>query len=195
MGEAFDPLRKAVMEHVVFYPSAEGAPAFRRFGSLEDAVRFVEHLRNVEGVAEFSLYALTPVPLAMRAYYRVEPVVDGAEPVAEEPVAPVAPAAEEPVAPVAPEPVVVEAVADVAEPVADFVPVQAAQPAPEPVPEAAVAEAAVPEPVAVAEVPSVEPVVPVQPAEAEPLASAADPVLPSPEPSANGRRGLGFFSR
>jgi hypothetical protein len=160
------------MEHVVFYPSAEGAPAFRRFGSLEDAVRFVEHLRNVEGVAEFSLYTLTPVPLAMRAYYRVEPVAE--EPVAEEPVAAAQPE------PVVAEPVadVAEPVADVAEPVAEFVPVQPA-----------------PEPVAVAEVTSVEPVVPVQVAEAEALASPAEPVLPSAEPSANGRRGLGFFSR
>lgn len=165
------------MEHVVFYPSAEGAPAFRRFGSLEDAVRFVEHLRNVEGVAEFSLYALTPVALAMRAYYRVEPVVE--EPVVEEPV-PVELVAEEPVAveavveqPVAvaqPEPVVAEAVAEVAEPVADFVQLQPVQPAP-------------------------EPAVPVQAVEAEALASPAEPVLPSAEPSANGRRGLGFFSR
>src|SRR5213080_1733376 len=60
------------MEHVVFHPGPDGAPAFRRFGSLEDAVRFVEHLRNVEGVSEVSVHALTPVPVAFRAYYKVE---------------------------------------------------------------------------------------------------------------------------
>jgi hypothetical protein len=60
------------MEHVVFYPSAEGAPSFRRVSSLDEAVNFVEHLRNVESVTEFSVHALTPVPLAFRAYYRVE---------------------------------------------------------------------------------------------------------------------------
>ena len=74
------------MEHVVFFPTPDGGSAFRRFAGLEDAVRFVEHLRNVEGVSEVSLHALTDVPLAFRAYYRVE-VPAGAEPVAAEPVA------------------------------------------------------------------------------------------------------------
>ncbi|GAC1444794.1 MAG: hypothetical protein NVSMB55_22400 [Mycobacteriales bacterium] len=60
------------MEHVVFFPAHDGSPAFRRVGTLEDAVRLVEHLRNVEGVAEVSCHALTEVPLAFRAYYRVE---------------------------------------------------------------------------------------------------------------------------
>jgi hypothetical protein len=69
------------MEHVVFFPTPDGGSAFRRFAGLEDAVRFVEHLRNVEGVSEVSLNALTEVPLAFRAYYRVE-VPGGDEPVA-----------------------------------------------------------------------------------------------------------------
>lgn len=60
------------MEHVVFYPSADGAAAFRRVASLDDAVRFVEHLRNVEDVSEFSVHELTAVPLSFRAYYRAE---------------------------------------------------------------------------------------------------------------------------
>ena len=60
------------MEHAVFYPGPDGAPAFRRFASLEEAVGLVEHLRNVEGVEDVSVQMLTPVPLAFRAYYRVE---------------------------------------------------------------------------------------------------------------------------
>ena len=60
------------MEHVVFFPAPDGTPAFRRVPSLEEAVRLVEHLRNVEGVNEVSCHALTEVPLAFRAYYRVE---------------------------------------------------------------------------------------------------------------------------
>jgi hypothetical protein len=74
------------VEHVVFYPGAEGA-AFKRVGSLEEAVRLVEHLRNVEGVAEVSVHALTEVPMAFKAYYKVEvpgaaveaPAADAAE--------------------------------------------------------------------------------------------------------------------
>ena len=60
------------MEHVVFFPSADGSPAFRRVANLEEAVRLVEHLRNVEGVASVSVHALSEVPLAFRAYYKVE---------------------------------------------------------------------------------------------------------------------------
>ncbi|HVV77971.1 MAG TPA: hypothetical protein VHC43_18295 [Mycobacteriales bacterium] len=60
------------MEHVVFYQSAQGTPAFRRMASIGDAVDFAEHLRNVEGVTDFSVYALSPVSLKLRAYYRVE---------------------------------------------------------------------------------------------------------------------------
>jgi hypothetical protein len=59
-------------EHVVFFPSYDGSPAFRRLPSLEEAVRFVEHLRNNEGVEQFSVHALTPVPLAVKPYFRVE---------------------------------------------------------------------------------------------------------------------------
>jgi hypothetical protein len=60
------------MEHVVFYQSTQGTPAFRRMASLDDAVSFAEHLRNVEGVTDFSVYALSPVSLKLRAYYHVE---------------------------------------------------------------------------------------------------------------------------
>lgn len=81
------------MEHVVFFPAHDGSPAFRRLTSLEDAVRFVEHLRNNEGVDQFSVHALTEVPLQFKQYFRVELP---AEPAAEAaPEAPAAVAAEE----------------------------------------------------------------------------------------------------
>jgi len=60
------------VEHVVFFPAPDGTPAFRRFAGLEDAVRFVEHLRNVENVSSASVYSLTEVPLSFKAWYRVE---------------------------------------------------------------------------------------------------------------------------
>jgi hypothetical protein len=60
------------MEHVVFFPAADGSPSFRRVPSLDEAVRLVEHLRNVEGLSTVSVHSLTEVPLAFRAYYRVE---------------------------------------------------------------------------------------------------------------------------
>ncbi len=97
------------MEHVVFFPAPDGAPAFRRVPSLEDAVRLVEHLRNVEGVAEVAVHPLgAEVPLAFRAWYRVEvpgAVAEPAAPVAEVPAEPVAALPVEPVAEPAVEPV------------------------------------------------------------------------------------------
>jgi hypothetical protein len=100
------------MEHVVFHPGPDGSPAFRRFGSLEDAVRFVEHLRNAEGVSEVSVHALAPVPLSFRAYYKVEVPADQVAvdvPAPSEPVFEAVPvAAEQPVA----EPVMAEAVVE-----------------------------------------------------------------------------------
>ena len=67
------------MEHVVFFPAPDGTPAFRRFAGLEEAVRFVEHLRNVENVSSASVYSLTEVPLAFKAWYRVELPGESAE--------------------------------------------------------------------------------------------------------------------
>jgi hypothetical protein len=93
------------VEHVVFFPAHDGSPAFRRVANLEDAVRLVEHLRNIEGVNEVSCHALTEVPLAFRAYYRVE-VPAGAE----APVPP-QPATEAAAGEVADEPTLTDAVA------------------------------------------------------------------------------------
>jgi hypothetical protein len=101
------------VEHVVFFPAPDGTPAFRRFAGLEEAVRFVEHLRNVENVSGASVHSLTEVPLSFKAWYRVELPSD-ASPEAVEASADVAPApapAEAPVAPAAP-----AAVSAVAEP-------------------------------------------------------------------------------
>jgi hypothetical protein len=73
------------MEHVVFSAAQDGAgEEFRRVASLEEAVRVVEHLRNDLGITDPSVFALTPVPVAFRTYYRVEvPGLD--EPVLAEP--------------------------------------------------------------------------------------------------------------
>ncbi len=79
------------MEHVVFFPAPDGSPAFRRVAGLEEAVRLVEHLRNVEGVADVSVHPLgAEVPLAFRTWYRVEvPAAEGpTDRAAEAPVVP-----------------------------------------------------------------------------------------------------------
>jgi hypothetical protein len=155
------------MEHVVFYPSVDGSPAFRRVASLEEAARFVEHLRNVEDVTDFSVHALTSVPLSVRPWYRVEMPFDGQ--------GPVAPVESSEVAPAVPAPV---------EPPLAAVPL-AAVPSPDSVPAepAAVAEEFAP-PAPVEEFAPVAPVEQLEPMTPE-LAEAV----------AGGRRSMGFFTR
>lgn len=158
------------MEHVVFFTGADGAAQHRRTQTLDEAVRFVEHLRNEAGVEDARVFSLVEVPLAFKAVYRVEvPGMAPAEPVAV-PGVPAAPA--QPVE-------AVMAPAAVAEPVAEVMPVAEAAPVAE-VPAQA-------EPVAVGE--------PVLVAAPEPFAAEVFPA-PEEQPSnGKGARGLGFFTR
>ena len=137
------------MEHVVFFPGPDGAPSFRRLSSLEDAVRYVEHLRNMEGVSEVSVHSLMPVPLSFRPYYKVE-----------------VPAGEMPAEMPAPMEAMTEAPAEVPADVPAEVPAEVAAMVPAPS----------------------EPV-----GEQVPVEQVAE-LVPAPEPAANGRRSLGFFT-
>lgn len=116
------------MEHVVFFPTRDGGASFRRLPSFEEAVRLVEHLRNVEGVEQVSVHSLTEVPLNFRAYYRVEvlqaPAQQGAPPQAPAQDAPAQEASPEPAAVVAPSSIALESAG---EPLT-LVPVSSGQP-------------------------------------------------------------------
>ena len=125
----------SAVEHVVFFPASDGTPAFRRLPSLDEAVSFVEHLRNDRDVREVSVHSLTEVPLNFRTVYRVEVGSD------------VPAQAEEADAPVAEVPAL--------EPVTEFLPEEPAEPVAEVAAEVA-AEHVVEEPVA--EVPADAPV-------------------------------------
>lgn len=57
---------------MVEFTSAEGKPGQHRSLSLEEAIKFIEHARNYEGVAETKLYQLTEIPLEVRSVYKVE---------------------------------------------------------------------------------------------------------------------------
>ena len=107
------------MEHVVFFTGADGAAHYSRTPSLEEAVRIVEHLRNVEGVEDARVYAMTEVPLAFKTVYRVE-VQGSAEPAPLPPLPPM-PAMPDLDVPQGAEPVA-EAPAEAPEPVMAAVP-------------------------------------------------------------------------
>lgn len=74
------------MSYMVNFRSAEGKPGYHPTDTLEEAVRFVEHLRNQERVADARVWRLHEVPLEVRTYYKVEVVAPSAS--APEPAAP-----------------------------------------------------------------------------------------------------------
>lgn len=68
--------------HMVMFTNADGRPATHTADSLEEAVKFIEHIRNNEAVADARLFHMTEVPLEMKAYYRVEVSTPAAPPAA-----------------------------------------------------------------------------------------------------------------
>lgn len=88
------------MPHMVIFRSVEGKPGYHQAETLDDAVRFVERLRNQEQIPEMRIFRMQEVPIEFKPYYRVE-VMGGAEDAAPVAAAPPAPAVP-PVAPVAP---------------------------------------------------------------------------------------------
>lgn len=59
------------MSFMVNFRSAEGKPGYHPTDSLEEAVRFVEHLRNQEQVTDARVWRLQEVPLEVKTYYKV----------------------------------------------------------------------------------------------------------------------------
>ena len=86
------------MPHMVIYRNADGSPAYHQTEALEDAVRFVEHIRNEQGVNDSRLFRMEEVPIEFKTYYRVEVAAGegGAQPAAADaaaaPAAPTIPA-------------------------------------------------------------------------------------------------------
>jgi hypothetical protein len=60
------------MPHMVVFRSTEGKPGYHQAEALEDAVKFVERLRNQENVTEARIFRMQEVPIEFRTYYRVE---------------------------------------------------------------------------------------------------------------------------
>lgn len=82
------------MSHMVIFRSSEGKAGYHQAEGLEDAVRFVERLRNNEKVEQARIFRMEEVSFEFRPYFRVE-VGGGAGPApeAEHPQEPVAGAA------------------------------------------------------------------------------------------------------
>jgi hypothetical protein len=95
--------------HMVIFRTADGKPSYHQAEVLNEAIRFVEHLRNEEQVNDARIFAMAEVPIEFKVQWRVELAAPAARPSPTVPVPVVAPAA----VPAAEVPV--PAVADVAE--------------------------------------------------------------------------------
>ena len=69
---AWFPKEGALVEHLVRFTTTEGRDAQHVAPSLEDALRFVERLRNTEEASVVRVFRLQEVPIAFKAYYKVE---------------------------------------------------------------------------------------------------------------------------
>ena len=87
------------MAHMVIFRRPDGKPGYHQADSADDAIRFVEMLRNQEKVTDARIFRMEEVPIEFRAYYKVEVVSEQGDTPA--PAAPVPPASVPP-APVPP---------------------------------------------------------------------------------------------
>ena len=60
------------MSHMVVFRSSEGKPGYHQAEALDDAIKFVERLRNQEQVTEARIFRMQEVPIEFKTYYRVE---------------------------------------------------------------------------------------------------------------------------
>ena len=60
------------MSHMVIFRDLEGRPGYHQAEDLEDAVRFVEELRNERQVNDARVFSMQEVPLEFKSYWKVE---------------------------------------------------------------------------------------------------------------------------
>ena len=77
------------MPHMVIFRDAEGKPGYHTAEGLDEAVRFVEELRNDREVSDTRVFAMQEVPIEFRPYWRVEVVAGATDEVVEPEPAPV----------------------------------------------------------------------------------------------------------
>ena len=94
------------MEHLVKFRTAEGRDGQHTAAALDEALRFVERLRNHEGASEVRVFRMQEIPIEFKAYFKVE-LRPGEDAEGVEPAAPVE-ALRPPTAPGVPAPAAAE---------------------------------------------------------------------------------------
>jgi hypothetical protein len=73
---------------MVIFRESDGTPGYHQAEGLDDAVRFVEELRNERQVSETRVFAMHEIPIEVKTYWKVE--VMPPDPVAAPPAPPAA---------------------------------------------------------------------------------------------------------
>lgn len=60
------------MSHMVIYRTADGQPGYHQTDALDDAVSFVERLRNSDGVDHARIFRMEEVTFDFKPYFKVE---------------------------------------------------------------------------------------------------------------------------
>lgn len=116
------PQEASVSQHMVIFQNPEGDPGYNQFESIEEAVSFVEKIRNEQNIDSIRIFELDEVKFDLKPYYKVELLALKAGSPAPAPAPAAAPAPAPAPAPAAPAPAPAPA------------PAAAPAPAPEPAP-------------------------------------------------------------
>jgi hypothetical protein len=64
--------KEKALSHMVIYRTADGQPGYHQADELDEAVRFVERLRNGDGVDGARIFKMEEVNFDFRPYFKVE---------------------------------------------------------------------------------------------------------------------------
>ena len=59
-------------QHMVIFQNPDGDPGYNQFESVEEAVSFVEQIRNGQGIDSIRIFELNEVKFELKPYYKVE---------------------------------------------------------------------------------------------------------------------------
>lgn len=72
MGAREECRREAAVEHLVTFQTAEGREGQHTAASLDEALQFVERLRNTEEASGVRVFRMQEVPIEFKTYFKVE---------------------------------------------------------------------------------------------------------------------------
>jgi hypothetical protein len=63
---------EAFVSNLVMFQTPDGSPGYNQFETVDEAVRFIEKLRNEQGIEGARMFALEEIKFELKPYYKVE---------------------------------------------------------------------------------------------------------------------------